>query len=273
MVMGDDSKTWSVQAVCFSDVGRIRQNNQDSCLVALEQNLFIVSDGMGGHQAGEVASKAVVTVLPRMIEQRLAGMSSSETSQIEDVLREVILELSQRLRAESAGRVGLKGMGATVALAWLRGPLAHLAHMGDSRVYLFRQGHLIRLTEDHSIVALLLKHGDIAPEEARKHPAQGKLSRYVGMEGEVYPDVQTVSLQSGDRLLLCSDGLTNMVSDAQIAKLLQSHSEPELACRALVDTANAAGGKDNITVVVVDCRDSSFSRISTLSWPKMDIRS
>jgi protein phosphatase len=223
--------------------------------VALEQNLFIVSDGMGGHQAGEVASRAVVTVLPRMLEQQLASVNLTSSSKIEAILRETILELSQRLRDESSEQVVLKGMGATVALALLRGSFAYLAHMGDSRIYLFRQGNLTQLTEDHSIIALLLKNGAITPVEAQEHPAIGKLSRYVGMEGEVYPDVQTLSLQSGDRLLLCSDGLTSMVSDAQIAKLLQFYTETELACRGLVDTANAAGGKDNITVVVVNCGD------------------
>lgn len=243
-----------VQAACASDVGRVREKNEDSCLVALEQNLFIVSDGMGGHQAGEVASRAVVTILPEMIERRMAGTSWPRNRIVELVLRETILQLSQRLRAESAGRVGLKGMGATVALAWLRGPewVAHLAHMGDSRIYLYRRGGLTQLTEDHSVVALLLKHGDITPEEARKHPARGQITRFVGMDGEVYPDVQTIRLQEGDRLLLCTDGLTGLVPDEQTAALLRANHDPEAACRALVAAANDAGGTDNITAVVAN---------------------
>ena len=251
---GDRAHRLPVRAACVSDAGRVRENNEDSYLVSLEQNLLIVSDGMGGHQAGEVASEAVVTVLPEMIKQRLAGESSPRPRIVELTLRETILQLSQRLRAESAGRGGLKGMGATVALAWLRGPegMAHLAHMGDSRIYLYRHGNLTQLTEDHSVVALLLKRGDITPEEARRHPARGRLSRYVGMEGEVYPDVQTVRLREGDRLLLCTDGLTGPVSDDEIAALLRANLDPEAACQALVDAANDAGGKDNITVLVVN---------------------
>ncbi len=144
-------------------------------------------------------------------------------------------------------------MGATVALAWLRETGAHLAHLGDSRIYLFREAQLQQLTEDHSVIALLLRSGEITPEEAQTHPARGQLSRYVGMDGEVYPDVQTVQLQAGDRLLLCSDGLTNMIPNTQIAQLLQVNAEVLAACQALVHAANTAGGTDNITVLVVDC--------------------
>lgn len=243
-----------VEAACATDVGRVRQNNQDSYLLGLEQGLFIVSDGMGGQQAGDIASKAIVAILPGMIERRMVGMSLPRNRVVELTLRETILELSQRLRTQSTGQVGLKGMGATIALVWMQSSeeIAHLAHMGDSRIYLFRQDRLSSLTEDHSIVALLLKREDITLEEALKHPARGRLSRYVGMEGEVYPDVQTVQLEQGDRLLLCTDGLTGLVPDESIAAILLSIPDPEAACRALVDAANAAGGTDNITVLVIN---------------------
>lgn len=184
--------------------------------------------------------------------QHIVQSHMSSTEAIEGVLREAIIELGQRLQAESAGKVGLRGMGATVALAWLRGSLAHLAHMGDSRIYLFRQERLARLTKDHSVTALLLRHGEITPEQAGTHPARGQLSRYVGMKGEVSPDVQAVPLQHGDRLLLCTDGLTNMLPDAQIGHLLRINAEPEAACQALVQAASAAGGTDNITALVVN---------------------
>lgn len=244
---------WSIRAACVSDVGRVRQQNEDQCLVAPEHNLFIVSDGVGGHQAGEVASKAVVTVLPPIIEQRVARIRVPLTEAIEHALRDAIVEFSQRLQAESMGRAGLQGMGATVVVCLLRGSQAHLAHMGDSRIYLFRQERLMQLTEDHSVIGLLLRYGEITPEKARTHPARGRLSRYVGMEGAACPDVQTVQLQSGDRLLLCSDGLTNMVPDWKIVQILQANPEAKVACQALVDTANAAGGTDNITALVVSC--------------------
>ncbi len=244
---------WPIRAACLSDVGRVRQQNEDQCLVAAKQGLFIVSDGMGGQQAGEVASRAIVTVLPVMIEQRMARIQTISREAMELALRDAIVELSQRLRAESAGRAGMQGMGATVAVVWLHGSMAHVAHMGDSRVYLFRQGQLVRLTEDHSVVGLLLRRGEITEDEAKTHTARGRLSRYVGMEGEVYPDVRTVELEDGDRLLLCSDGLTNMVGDGKIVEILRVNGEAEAACRGLVEAANEAGGKDNITAVVVDC--------------------
>ncbi|HEY6541994.1 MAG TPA: PP2C family serine/threonine-protein phosphatase [Ktedonobacteraceae bacterium] len=258
--MTTNELAWPTQAAYVSDAGRVRQQNEDCGLVDLKRTLFIVSDGMGGHQSGEAASRSVVTMLPHLIEQRVTLLPPPSTEAIGLALRDAIVELSQRLRAESAGRAGLQGMGATVAVAWLRGSIAHLAHIGDSRIYLFRHERLMQLTEDHSVIALLLRHGEITLEEVQTHPMRGRLSRYVGMEGEVSPDVQTVQLQAGDRLLLCSDGLTNMVSGTQIAHLLQINAEPAGACRALVNAANAAGGTDNITALVVDCGSGEASR-------------
>jgi len=243
---------WPVQAACASDRGRVRQRNEDRYLIDPARQLFIVSDGMGGHLAGELAATAVITILPPLLEQQMGRSPPSSTEAIERALREALIELSLRLHAESTGRAGLQGMGATVALAWLRGSLVHLAHLGDSRIYLFRQERLAQLTEDHSVIALLLRYGEITPEQARTHPARGQLSRYVGMQGEVSPDVQAVPLQHGDRLLLCTDGLTNMLPDAQIGHLLRINAEPEAACQALVHAACAAGGTDNITAMVVN---------------------
>ena len=143
-------------------------------------------------------------------------------------------------------------MGATVVLAMIKRRSAYIAHMGDSRAYLFRDNQLKQLTEDHSIVGILLRHGDITPEEATEHPAKGRLSRYVGMEGKVYPDVRSIAIKKEDRLLLCSDGLSGMLNDRNIAELLIMHPDPQAACKALADAANSAGGTDNITVVIVD---------------------
>jgi protein phosphatase len=228
----------------------VRRTNEDSCFISPERHLYIVSDGMGGHAGGEIASKAVVTVLPQLLEQRLAEGSMANTASVQLALRDAVVELGRQLRAQSTGHAGLQGLGATLAMACLSSRTAHLAHMGDSRIYLFRRGRLEQLTEDHSVIALLLKHGEITQAEAHNHPARGKLSRYVGMEGEVFPDVQSVRLQYGDRLLLCSDGLTGMIADNRIAKILDENPEPEPACIALVAAANDAGGVDNITAVV-----------------------
>jgi serine/threonine protein phosphatase PrpC len=250
--MAGNEKSNLVYAAWHSETGRIRKNNQDRSLVSIDRNLFIVSDGMGGHQAGGVASQAVVTILPELIDQRLAGMQSSGDQEMELILRESLLELSQRLWAESTGEEALRGMGATVALVWISGSQAHLAHMGDSRVYLFRHDHLLRQTEDHSIVTLLVKHGDITLAEAKNHPARGRLSRFVGMEGEVYADVRTLNLQANDRLLLCTDGLTSMVPDEWIEQVLGKYESPDDTCRELTKAALDAGGNDNVTVIIMD---------------------
>jgi PPM family protein phosphatase len=244
----------SLHAAAFSDVGLVRGSNQDSCLVDIEHSLFIVSDGMGGEQAGETAAKAVTSILPKVLEPYLPGLESKPKREVELTLRDSIVQFSQQLRQQASDQPGLKGMGATLALVWFRQDEAHLAHMGDSRIYSLRKDKLKLLTEDHSVIALLLKHGDITPEEAAGHPARGKLSRYIGMSGDVYPDVKTVKIHLGERFLLCSDGLWGMVSDEQITNLLLNNSEAESACRSLVGAANQAGGKDNITALVINIR-------------------
>lgn len=240
------------QWASVSDIGRVRQENQDACYADAESGLFLTCDGMGGHQAGAIAAKIVTEILPEMIRRRLGRLGAARGRAIRYWLRSDILDLSKRLRAESAARTELTGMGATLVMALLRNSRAHIAHMGDSRAYLFRNDELTQLTDDHSVVGLLLGSGEITPEEAANHPAQGQLTRYVGMESEVYPDIRTISLNPNDRLLLSTDGLTGMVPNQAIAETLQNHPDPQAACQALIDAANGAGGSDNITVVVVD---------------------
>jgi PPM family protein phosphatase len=234
-----------------TDVGRVREHNEDGLAVDSERGLFIVSDGMGGAQAGELASKAVVTVLPKLIRKQLKAAEIPVDAVIERILRDAIVELGTQLYEQGSKEPGLKGMGATAVVVLIREGRAHIAHMGDSRVYLYREGALTQLTDDHSIVGILLRDGEITPEEARDHPARSQLSRYVGMPDEIHPDVQTIELLPGDRLLLCSDGLTGMIPDESIASILQSHPAPQPACDALIVAANEAGGKDNITAVLL----------------------
>ncbi len=247
-----------LRAAALSDVGKVRQNNEDAFALMPERGLFIVSDGMGGHQAGETASKIVVEALPRMIERRLAAIRSERAEVVSLALRDAIVDLSQQLRRQSAGRPDLAGMGATVVLASVRKDRLFIAHMGDSRAYLYRGGKLDQLTEDHSVVGILLRGGEITPEEAEVHPARGVLSRYVGMEGVVYPDARALGFLAGDRLLLCTDGLTGMAPDSRIAEILGACDDPQAACQALVEAANASGGTDNITALAV-----TFENISS----------
>lgn len=235
-----------------SDAGRVRAQNEDAFHADPEHGLFIVADGMGGHQAGEVASKAVVSILPQIIAARLERLKNPSPRAIRYWLKQDILTLSQQLHAETANHVAVRGLGATLVMALVRGDCAHIASMGDSRVYRFRAGQLTQLTADHSVVAMLVCGGEITPEEAKTHPARSQITRFVGMEAPVYPDVMTFPLKAGDRLLLCSDGLTGMVSDADIATILRTTPDPQQTCQSLVQAANQAGGEDNITVVLVD---------------------
>lgn len=248
----DTIKSTSIHASGLTNVGKVCDNNEDAYVLDPDHGLFIVSDGMGGEQTGEIASKVVTTVLPVMILARLNRLRNPRTRAIRYWLRQDILRLSQQLHAEAAQKTAVRGTGATVVLALLREERAHIAHMGDSRAYLLRENHLRQLTDDHSIVAMLVRGGEITTEEAKTHPARGQITRFVGMEAIVYPDVRTFPLKAGDRLLLCSDGLTGMVSDEDITAILCTTPAPRQACKLLVHAANEAGGKDNITVVVIE---------------------
>jgi PPM family protein phosphatase len=235
-----------------TDKGLRRARNEDAFALAVERGLLLVSDGMGGHRAGDTASRAVASVLPSMLVSRLE--SSGADTPVGDILRDAIVDLSQELRAQSHSDPELEGLGATVVLALIRGEMGWVAHMGDSRAYRLRAGRLERLTEDHSLAAVLVRRGELPPEEAERRADLTGITRYVGMEGAVDPDVQRFTPEPGDRYLLCSDGLTCMLDDAAIGALLSQTADPVETCRQLVEAANGAGGRDNITVIVGDWR-------------------
>lgn len=235
-----------------TDRGQARQRNEDSYVIDIERGLFLVSDGMGGHAAGELASQIVADVLPTLLYERMQYVQDfADPASLQEIL-DCISTLSDHVRTESRKHPRFFGMGATVALALIREAGALIAHLGDSRVYLLRQRELKLLTRDHAIIQILLENGEITPEQAKTHPARSQITRYVGMEGEVLPEGQLIILEPGDRLLLCTDGVTNMISEQTITELLLAHPDPQNACHALIQAANAAGGHDNITVIVVN---------------------
>jgi PPM family protein phosphatase len=236
----------------LSDRGLVRENNEDNWSADDSQGLFIVSDGVGGQFAGELASKIVVQTLPPLLHERLAEIVNWSEARVRELLIEALCGLSNRVRAETKGEAGLEGLGATVVLALIRDASAFIAHMGDSRAYLLRGGTLKQLTKDHSIVQLLMENGEITPEQASTHPSRGQLTRNVGMPGEPLPEARSIAFRPGDRLLLCTDGLTGMLTAQDIRRVLDAESEPETACQRLIDVANMAGGLDNITAVVID---------------------
>jgi len=235
-----------------SDKGKVREENQDVYLVEPELGLFLVSDGMGGHRGGGLASKIVAEDLPPMIESWLDQLKTRSTTRVRSLLKKALAEQSRQVRMEGTSENGYRDMGATVAMALLVNERAYIANVGDSRMYRFRGGKLRQVTKDHSVVSELLDEGRIEPEEAEEHDAQGQITRYIGMGKKALPYVRSFLLKGGDRLLLCTDGLTDSVADEAIAAILGQDCDCRAVCEALVKGANAAGGTDNITVVVAD---------------------
>ena len=231
----------------FSDVGMVRQQNEDSFLA--EETLFVVADGMGGHNAGEVASALAVTTLKAGA--RL-GIDDAE------VFRELVQQANSAIYTASLDDSTQSGMGTTVtALSIVEGeePRVLVANVGDSRAYLWRSGALSRLSVDHSYVQELVNEGIITPEAARVHPRRNIVTRALGIDRSVMVDVFTHFVRTGDRIVLCSDGLVDEVGDTEIAQVLGQHSDPQETAEALVMVANTNGGRDNTTVVVVDVLD------------------
>jgi PPM family protein phosphatase len=245
----------------LSDVGRVRQENEDHWFADPKMGLYLVADGMGGALAGGLASKAVAEVLPRLLRQKLEDIRRLDDPAATRQVLAALREMSNRLRKESRGKPSIDGLGSTVVLALVAQQQALVAHLGDSRAYLLHDRRLEQLTKDHSICQLLVDCGEITPEEARSHPARGQLTRFVGMCDGPLPEANAVELAPGDRLLLCSDGLSGMLGHDQLTDILNRQPGPLEACNALVAAANEAGGKDNITVVVVSVSRGDLSSL------------
>ncbi len=235
----------------LTDRGRLRPQNEDNWFGDAKQGLFIVSDGRGGQRGGAIASQLVVELLPTMLRERLAPAARLPLAEWRKQLSATLEDLSLHIRISTWGQSGLHGMGATVVAALIHEDHAIIAHLGDSRAYLLRDGSLNQLTKDHSVVQFLVDAGEIQPEEVRRHPARGQITRFVGMVGEALPDLSEVALRPGDRFLLCTDGLTGLVLPGQIKSILESRSAVDRICARLINAANLAGGYDNITAVVV----------------------
>lgn len=246
----------------LTDTGRVRAGNEDAWAADPAQGLYIVADGMGGHNAGEIAAQLVVDSLPKLVRRRVGGDGASprKTQAVARRLRSAVARLNRDVYEHSMSDPGLRGMGATVVLALVRGGEAVVVHMGDSRAYLQRDGKLKLLTRDHSVVQELIDTGEITEAEAATHPERNRITASIGMPGDAAPDSRRVPLRKGDKLLLCSDGLANMVADPEIGQILGRRQCTEMVCQDLVDAANAAGGHDNITAVVVEVREPDGSK-------------
>jgi protein phosphatase len=223
-----------------SDTGRQRRANEDSLLV--RSPLFVIADGMGGAQAGEVASRIAVEAFQ-------PGLPDSSAPEL--ALAELAQSANTRIHELSHASAEHAGMGTTLTAVYVSEHDVAIAHVGDSRAYCLRDGELLRLTDDHSLVDELLRQGRLTPEEAVEHPQRSVITRALGIEGAVEVDTRSFQARDGDVYLLCSDGLTTMISEEQVAAVLLAHTRLHDAGEALIAAANEAGGRDNITVVLL----------------------
>jgi PPM family protein phosphatase len=236
-----------------SDIGRLRKRNEDAYL--LKDGLFVVADGMGGHRGGDVASN-------------LALETIESASSPEFTLQELVDEIKKANHAvleRGESDRDLRGMGTTITAVMVDDSKAHVAHVGDSRAYLLRDGTLQQLTEDHTLVQRMVREGRLSEDEASRHPQRSVLTRALGVDEEIPVDELTLDVHPGDRVLVCTDGLTSMVDRNRIQKILEREKDPQIAADKLIDAANKAGGDDNITVIVLDFQEDDGK--STVAMP------
>ena len=270
------SQALSVKAFGITDTGKVRNSNEDQFLITElskamrvwqtslpepklqigeeRAHLFLVADGMGGHRAGERASAIAVAAIEQFTLNNFRWFFNTDNSGAQKVLQQFQIALGKadaQILEEAAENPELKGMGTTLTMAFQLGAQLCIVHVGDSRAYMYREGDLHQLTRDHTLVAEMVRSGAINADQAAKHHLRNVITNVVGgPELGVKVEARAFILQSGDRLLLCSDGLTEMVTNEQISATLDAEAVPENAAKALLAQANDAGGKDNITVLV-----------------------
>lgn len=233
-----------LRSAAVTDRGRARRRNEDA--YHLGESVFAVADGMGGHLAGDVAS--ATALLPV---QALDGRVFQDAATAQAAMLDAVLAANAAVVRKAADEPDLRGMGTTLTAAIVEGRRLHVAHVGDSRAYLIRDGDLTQLTRDHTLVAHLIEEGQITEEEAAHHPHRSIITRAIGVDVDLDVDTLTIELQDGDQVLLCSDGLTGPLSDTTIEEIVGPEADIDEAARSLVDAANEAGGPDNITVVLL----------------------
>ena len=228
-----------------TDTGRQRDHNEDAFDIQPELGIALLADGMGAHSAGEVASEIAISTTSAIL-RGTAGLSAH------DRLETAVQAAHAGILEKAASSTRFQGMGTTIVAVLLEKQTLTVAHVGDSRLYLLRKGKLSALTRDHSLLQEFIDKGLYSPEEAKEKVARNILTRAVGLEAALKVDISEYGIQSGDRYLLCSDGLYEMVSDENIATVLKNFPKGDACCEELIDHANANGGKDNITVVIID---------------------
>lgn len=244
-----------MRSVGKTDIGLVRKVNEDSFLCEKlsgnnDSHLYIVADGMGGHNAGEVASSMAVQEIAAYIRDNIQTLELGD-KEIQDLIRNAIMYANDKVYKTSIEKSNCLGMGTTLSMVLTKGSSLYIGHVGDSRVYLIRDNKISRLTEDHSLVAELIKAGTIKPEEADNHPQKNVITRALGTEYTLEPDVSQCSMQSGDFILICTDGLSNAINEQDMVYAVLNASDLNEACELLVSKAKENGGFDNITLVAI----------------------
>ncbi|MFY9588503.1 MAG: Stp1/IreP family PP2C-type Ser/Thr phosphatase [Actinomycetota bacterium] len=229
-----------------TDVGKARDRNEDSYYGG--DHVFAVADGLGGHNAGDVASKLAIGPIASL-DRRINDLPDDRVA---DALADAVLEANRAVYKRAQDDAKVRGMGTTLTAIAVSDGSAHLAHVGDSRCYLVREGAFSQLSSDHTLVARMVQEGKLTPEQAEVHPQRSILTRALGAEPEVDVDSLEITLVPGDRLLLCSDGLSSVIGEERIRELLADAPDLDQGCRRLIDEANAHGGPDNVTVILVE---------------------
>lgn len=227
--------------------GKVRPTNQDTLVVSEEMAIYGVADGMGGHNGGETASSGARDAVLQSLDGKEPSLAA---------LREAIEQANTALFAQQEEDESLSGMGTTLSVTWFSGDFVYLAHVGDSRVYCLRDGELQQMTDDHSLVAELVRKGMLTQEQAEKHPLRNVITRAVGTETGIDIDLAVEERRPGDTWLICSDGLHGLVTDGDMEAILTENA-PDKAAQLLLDAALEAGGRDNISVVVLHDKEGA----------------
>jgi PPM family protein phosphatase len=251
--------TLTVRWAAKTDVGKARDRNEDSYYGG--EHVFAVADGLGGHNAGDVASRIAIEPM-KALDGRITG---EKPERIAEMLAESVSDANRAVFKRAQQDAKVRGMGTTLTAVAVVDGSVHLAHVGDSRCYLIRDGAMTQLSSDHTLVARMVQEGKLTPEQAEVHPQRSILTRALGAESEVEVDSLQIELIPGDRLLLCSDGLSSVIGDDAIRTVLSDATDLDAGCKRLIAEANAHGGPDNITVIVVEVTGTAPPRRATPS--------
>lgn len=252
---------YQISLHCISDIGLIRHNNEDYWKSLKDEQFFVLADGMGGHQAGEVASKSAVENLCQLFQQHYSSLCQVDITQAKQSLKEMIREVNGLVYRLSKENPHLRGMGTTLCCIFLHPAGVIYGHVGDSRIYRLRHGKLEQITHDHSLMRELIEIGQLSEQQAEDFLYKNIITKAIGTEPSVDPAVAHTPLEIGDTFMMCSDGLSDLVSFSDMQEIISHHNE-EKAAHLLVENAKAHGGYDNITVFLLKIQGKHATHLS-----------